>query len=144
MTQDWTPVAVREGKTKPNPHGGNLTAYYVDFIGADGTEVGEVYWQRKEGNAPEVNRPVFGTISQGQYGPRFKLERRDEQPQRPPPVTTAAPESQPQMLSGPDEHGFVRPADYVDPQVERQRRIERQHSQEMALRTIAPALVGMD
>jgi hypothetical protein len=74
ITQDWTVTAVKEGKTEPNPKApGNLTKFYVHFIGDDGTDAPDVYWRRKEGNAPEVNAKVNGTISQGQYGPIFKI-----------------------------------------------------------------------
>jgi hypothetical protein len=111
-------VAFNEGKTEPNPHGGNLTKFYVDFIGADETEVPDVYWRRKEGNAPEIQKPVFGTISQGNYGPMFKLEQKDGFKQ--------------QQTQGAAGTQAVSDVNWD----ERQRRIERQHSQEMALRLI--------
>lgn len=131
ITADWTPVAYREGKTKPNPHGGMLTAFYVDFALQNGEQISEVYWQRKQGSGIEVNKPVYGTIMQGNYGPRFKMEQRDE-----------AQHSLPQQAAPPqDPVGLQAAADRIamqpDPEVERQRKIMRQHSQEMALRFIA-------
>ena len=135
LTANWIPVAYREGKTTDNPHGGKLTAFYVDFSTEAGERVDDVYWRRKTGNVPEVNKPVYGTISRGQYGPMFKIEQQQQgapqqqmpQPQQSPPRI----EDEPNYQSPP-----VPPAPQPDPQQERQRRIERQHSQEMALRLI--------
>jgi hypothetical protein len=71
--KDWTVTEVRIGKTKHNPHGGQLQAYYVDFEGA-----ADVYWQRKAGNTPNVGEAYFGTIEDGQYGPRFKQMQKED------------------------------------------------------------------
>lgn len=67
--QDWKVLAVREGKTTPNEHGGELKAFYVDFEGCD-----DVYWRRKMPATVEVGESYYGTISNGTYGPIFKKE----------------------------------------------------------------------
>lgn len=67
--QDWKVLAVREGKTTPNEHGGELKAFYVDFEGCD-----DVYWRRKMPATVEVGEGYYGTISNGTYGPIFKKE----------------------------------------------------------------------
>lgn len=75
ITQNWTVVAFKEGKTEFNEGAkGKLTKFYVDFVGDDQTEAPDVYWRRKEGNAPKINDKVYGTVSEGQYGYMFKTE----------------------------------------------------------------------
>lgn len=74
--QDWTVTAVREGKVEPNPHGGSLQKFFVDFQGADGETEEGVYWRRKEGNAPEVGQVFNGEISDPKgYGAMFKQSK---------------------------------------------------------------------
>ena len=77
--QLWTAQEVREGKVTPNPHGGKLQAFYVDFLGADGNQQADTYWRRKEGNIPQKGEAYFGTIKEGQEGrgPRFYPERQE-------------------------------------------------------------------
>lgn len=78
ITQDWKVLDVREGKTEPNPHGGEFQKFYVDFEGSPDT-----YWRRKKGDTPKVGQSYYGTISEGQYGPIFKKEKLPEGHQPP-------------------------------------------------------------
>lgn len=70
LTQDFRVIDVREGKTEPNPHGGQFQKFYVDFEDAPDT-----YWRRNAGDAPEIGRSYYGTVSKGEYGLRFKKEK---------------------------------------------------------------------
>lgn len=117
--QEWTVLAVREGKEEPNPNGGMLKKHYVDFEGAR-----DVYWRRKMPATVEVGQSYFGTISEGTYGPMFKKESPDQ---------AAAPQSSGGSSGG---RAWI-PESEKDP--ERSARILRQHSQEMALRVYAKA-----
>jgi len=114
-TQEWTAESVRPGKVYDrNEHGKILQAFYVDFKGADGFKAKGTYWKREEGNSPEIGKPANGTISVGDYGYRFKLEK----------------------MGGPRQSGggskSWQSEQERDP--ERSARILRQHSQEMAIR----------
>lgn len=73
-TKDWKVLDVRIGKTEPNPHGGNFQKFYVDFEGSPDT-----YWRRKEGDSPEKGNSYYGTITKGDYGPKFKKEKAPDQ-----------------------------------------------------------------
>lgn len=83
ITQNWTVVNVREGKTEPNPHKPSqmLQKFWVDLRGENGTDAPGVYWRRVEGNKPHGE--VYGTVREGDYGPIFKQERQDGAPSRP-------------------------------------------------------------
>jgi hypothetical protein len=115
-TREWKVLDVREGKVEPNPHGGNFQKFYVDFEGSDDT-----YWRRKEGDKPEVGKSYYGTITEGNYGPMFKKEKKPE---------GGGFEARPGGRGG-----DWQPESERDP--ERAARILRQHSQEMALRWTA-------
>jgi hypothetical protein len=104
-----------------------LTKFYVDFVGEDGTEVPDVYWRRKAGNQPDIQKPVYGTMTQGNYGPMFKMEQRDGGSYQSP-VHQGS-----DRIPAPGAAAAAQSAAAYD---DRQRRIERQHSQEMALRLI--------
>src|SRR5207344_1194692 len=69
IQKDWKVLAVREGKKEPNPEGGELQKFYVDFEGAK-----DVYWRRKLPATVDIGSTYFGTISEGDYGPLFKKE----------------------------------------------------------------------
>jgi hypothetical protein len=109
-TKDWLVEGVREGKTEPNPHGGELTKWYVDFQGSPDT-----YWRRKAGDTPEVGKSYYGTITIGDYGPRFKKEKK---------------------LDGSGASGGSN-GSWGGKSPDQQASIVRQHSQEMALRYLA-------
>lgn len=119
-TQKWTAQAVREGKISENQKGpGQLQVFYVDFVGVDGEVKDGAYWRRKVGNAPNVGESYYGTIKEGDYGPRFYQERQEGSPPTPSPSKGREWKSE---------------SDF-DP--ERTARIGRSHAQEMALRAIA-------
>jgi hypothetical protein len=93
-TQRWKVLEVKEGKTEPNPKApGNLTKFYVHFKGEDGTDSPDTYWRRKEGNFPQPDEIIYGTISQGQYGPMFRWQE--------PPADTGGPRAPSQPSSQP-------------------------------------------
>jgi hypothetical protein len=124
-TKDWKVIAVRSGKTEPNPHGGQFQRFYVDFEGSPDT-----YWRRKEGDAPGVGNSYYGTITVGDYGPRFKKEK--------------LPEDFAGTSSGGSRNlgSKWQPESERDP--ERSARILRQHSQEMALRYLTVSGFSVD
>jgi len=72
-TKDWKVLDVRAGKTEPNPHGGQFQKFYVDFEGSMDT-----YWRRSAGDEPEVGKTYYGTITEGNYGPMFKKEKKPD------------------------------------------------------------------
>jgi hypothetical protein len=95
--------------------GGLMKAYRVDLKGADGSEELLIEWSRKAtSDAPTVGLEIDADVQDGQYGKRLKLTPRGGQG---------------------GVWGGARPE---DPQ--RQKRIVRQHSQNMAIQTIALAL----
>jgi hypothetical protein len=117
MPETYVVTKVKFAGEKDNPHGGKLFKFYVSLHG-QGTQPGsdtdfvhDVYWQRKSRELNE-GEEVYGHIEQGEYGPRFKTDQR--------PGNFQAPK-------------YERAPDNSD----RSRRIERQHSQEMAIRTLA-------
>lgn len=120
--QDWTVRSVKPGKTEPNPHGGgNLQKFYVDVVGADGDSYNGVYWRRKEGNDPEVGQSYNGEVTEGKYGPLFRQSKGAFSGSSSPKESTVK------------KRDWTPEADR-DP--ERSARILRQHSQEMAVRTL--------
>jgi hypothetical protein len=116
-TKEWKVLDVREGKTEPNPHGGEFQKYYVDFEGSDDT-----YWRRRAGDKPEVGRSYYGTISEGNFGPIFKKEK----------VPDGALSGSSEASTGKREW---KPESQYDP--EKVARMSRAHAQEMALRWAA-------
>ncbi|HET7455412.1 MAG TPA: hypothetical protein VFJ76_07825 [Solirubrobacterales bacterium] len=112
-TKEWKVLDVREGKTEPNPHGGEFQKFYVDFEGSDDT-----YWRRRKGDAPEVGKSYYGTISEGNYGPMFKKEKRPEG-------------SSEASTGGGGSKREWKPESQYDP--EKVARITRAHAQKMAL-----------
>jgi hypothetical protein len=118
-TKDWRVIDVREGKTEPNPHGGQFQKFYVDFEGAPDT-----YWRRSAGDVPEVGHNYFGTVSQGDYGLRFKKEKKPDGYEASTGTSGGSSNSSKGQSKG-DVDWDVRNAE-----------IRRQHSQEMALRFV--------
>ena len=114
-TKEWKVIDVREGKTEPNPHGGMFQKFYVDFEGSPDT-----YWRRREGDAPEVGKAYYGSITKGDYGPRFKKEKVPE--------GYSGGSSEAKATSS---KGSWQPESERDP--ERAARILRQHSQGCAI-----------
>jgi hypothetical protein len=115
--KDWKVLDVRVGKTEPNPHGGEFQKYYVDFEGSEDT-----YWRRKAGDKPEVGKSYYGTITEGNYGPMFKKEKRPD----------GAPSGSAEASTG--SKGTWQPESQRDP--ERAARILRQHSQSAAVTVV--------
>lgn len=76
MSAEYTVTRAKNAGEKDNPHGGKLVKWYVDLDGPEG-EVKDCYWQRKPGSEVSVGDKIFGTVSQGDYGPRFKMEQQD-------------------------------------------------------------------
>lgn len=115
---------------KDNPHGGvlyrwnlNLEAGGEDFVG--------VFWQRKSSDPISVGDQMHGEISKGEYGWRFKLT----QPDGPGPRNQGGTDAPARSLGTPGvTGGSAAPGDEY--WAERNARIERQHSQEMALRLL--------
>jgi hypothetical protein len=114
--KEWKVLSVREGDETPNPHGGMLKAFYVDFEGAE-----DVYWRRKMPAEVKPGETHFGTISKNQYGLRFKKEK---------------PEGGSSSSAGSSNHSSgtrsYKPESEFDP--EKVARIGRAHAQGMALR----------
>ena len=74
MGATYTVTRVKAGGEKDNPHGGKLYKFYVGL--ANETEDHpDVYWQRKS-DSLQVGETVYGTVSKGDYGWRFKTEQR--------------------------------------------------------------------
>jgi hypothetical protein len=141
----YTVMAARNAGNKPNPHGGELTKWYVTLANDKGQEMSRIYWQRKAGSEVSVGDKVYGTVTQGDYGPRFKMEPRPDGSTPPSSIPSAGPQAggDAGVPPNPAQQGHVSKAadDGREPsfQDERQRRIERQHSQEMAIRLFAAA-----
>jgi hypothetical protein len=124
----FTVKAARNRGTKDNPHGGTLVKWYVDLLDEQGQPVkdatgkpADAYWQRKEGSEVNPGDKVYGEISQGDHGLRFKLK--------------PAPDSGGGASTGTAGSKQWQPESKRDP--ERSARITRQHSQEMAVRVLA-------
>lgn len=140
LTGEFTVKDARNRGNIPNPHGGELTRWYVDFEDENGQpvkdgsgKVADCYWQRKPDNDVTVGDTVYGVITEGEYGLRFKAQQRPD----------GAPRS-----GGGSERSTVskfkstwQPESERDP--ERSARILRQHSQEMALRWYAVVAQGL-
>jgi hypothetical protein len=93
-----------------SPLGGQMRGYRIDLKGADGSEELLVEWSRKVASpAPTVGMQVEGVVKQGQYGKKFKKS---------------------QAISGSGGGRFEE-----DPK--RSARIQRMHSQDMAMRAMA-------
>jgi hypothetical protein len=84
-TGEFTIKGARNAGTKPNPHGGEFDKWYVDLIDPDGKPIRDAqgktdgaYWQRKSPSEVNEGDVVYGTVSEGEYGLRFKLEQRPD------------------------------------------------------------------
>jgi hypothetical protein len=139
LTGEFTVKDARNRGNIPNPHGGELTRWYVDFLDANGepvkNEKGEAkdcYWQRKPEYEVKADDTVYGTISEGQYGLRFKKEQK--------PDGAPSSGSEARTGTGGGQGKNWQPESERDP--ERSARILRQHSQEMALRFLSWAAVA--
>lgn len=85
LTGEFTVKAARNAGTKPNPHGGEFVKWYVDLLDSAGQlvknqagEVKDAYWQRKPDADVTEGDVVYGTVSEGEYGLRFKMEKRPD------------------------------------------------------------------
>jgi hypothetical protein len=141
MSGFYEVIAARNAGNKPNPHGGELTKWYVTLRNEAGQEMSRVYWQRKVGNEVNVGDRVYGSVTKGDYGPRFKMEQVPDGVSLTPPTPSAGPQAGGDTGVTPNPGNTPPKAadggrDFQD---ERQRRIERQHSQEMAIRLFAAA-----
>lgn len=108
-TKEWTVKDFRSGDVVETEHG-PLQKFYVDFEGSPDT-----YWRRKAGDAPEIGKAYFGTVSEGKFGPMFKKEK-------------------PQGGAGSKGTREWKPEAQYDP--EKTARIGRAHAQEMAVRVL--------
>lgn len=107
----YTVEKAKDAGLRDNPRGGQLRKWYVAFRDPAGNVTTDVYWQRKPESTVEVGESFEGAIEDGDYGPRFRMATKD------------------QGGGGSGGGGGMPP--------ERQRAIQRQHSQEMAIRTLA-------
>jgi hypothetical protein len=150
MSGFYEVVAARDAGNKPNPHGGELTKWYVTLRNEAGQEMSRVYWQRKVGNEVNVGDKVYGSVTKGDYGPRFKMEQVPDGVSLTPPTPSAGPQAggdtgvtpnpgntPPKAADGGRE---LSKDDYWGRREERdlvaQQRMGRAHSQEMALRYV--------
>jgi hypothetical protein len=85
LTAEFTIKSVRTAGQKPNPHGGTFDKYYVDLLDPEGNPVRDAkgktdgaYWQRKTPSEVNEGEVVYGTVSEGDYGLRFKAEKRPD------------------------------------------------------------------
>lgn len=81
LVGEFTVTGARNRGNKPNPHGGELTKWYVDLeddqgnpVRNEGGVVADVYWQRKAGSEVTVGDKIYGKVEEGDHGLRFKLE----------------------------------------------------------------------
>lgn len=130
QTAEFTIKGARNAGTKPNPHGGTFDKWYVDLLDPEGKPVRDAegktdgaYWQRKSPSEVTEGDVVYGTVSEGEYGLRFKMEKR--------------PDDAPAGSQGGGSFN-ARPGKSADQQAS----IVRQHSQESALRYLA--ITGLD
>jgi hypothetical protein len=126
---EFTVTGARNRGNKPNPHGGELTKWYVDLKDEQGQpvknesgEAADAYWQRKAGSEVTVGDKVYGKVEEGEHGLRFKLEQRPD----------GAPRASGTSSGGAREW---KPESAYDP--EKTARIGRAHAQEMAVRALA-------
>jgi hypothetical protein len=131
-TAEFTVKDARNAGTKPNPHGGTLVKWYCDLLDEAGEpvkdssgKVSDAYWQRKEGSDVVPGDVVYGTISEGDFGLRFKMEKRPDGHE----VKTGSAGSQ--NTGGKKDW---EPESERDP--ERAARILRQHSQGLAVQVL--------
>jgi hypothetical protein len=116
MPADFEILAVKDGGLVDNPKGpGQLQRQYVSVKAPDGTETSDVYLRRKPENAATVGSIVFGELEKNDQGWRLFPKQRD----------------------GAGNFKAPKYEREGDPQAERSRRIERQHSQDMAIRALA-------
>lgn len=128
LTGEFTVKEARNRGTIPNPHGGELVKWYVDFIDSNGQPVtdargavSDCYWQRKPESDVTPGDTVYGVITEGDYGLRFKkLQRPDGH--------ESSAGARPAKGSGAKSW---EPESQRDP--ERSARITRQHSQSAAI-----------
>lgn len=139
LTGEFTVKDARNRGNIPNPHGGELTRWYVDFEDESGQlvkdskgKVADAYWQRKPDAEVQAGDVVYGTITEGDYGLRFKMEQRPDGAPRP-----ASRGGGSERSSGGGSKGNWQPEQDRDP--ERSARILRQHSQSAALQFAALA-----
>lgn len=85
LVGEFKVTGARNRGNKPNPHGGELTKWYVDLEDEHGNpvrneqgEVADCYWQRKAGSEVSVGDSVYGKVEEGDHGLRFKLEPRPD------------------------------------------------------------------
>ena len=118
QTGYYTPTAIKPLGERPNPHGGTLATFACDFKDAADNVRTNVYWARKAGNDPQVGQSYYGEMQDGDKGPRFFT--RTAPPDGSAPLPSA---SQPSSQApNPDPRGS---------------RIERQHSQSVAVEFLA-------
>jgi hypothetical protein len=89
-----------------------------------------------------VGDVIQGKVERGDYGPRFKWEKVPDDAVNPFPPGPQA--SKPSLSAGVPPPGPTQAAAAPGPLDERSRRIERQHSQEMALRALTLGHVATD
>ena len=82
---EFTVKEARHRGTKPNSHGGELDKWYVDFLDHEGKFIkdssgkpSDAFWQRKAPSEVNPGDVVWGTITEGDYGLRFKMEKRPD------------------------------------------------------------------
>lgn len=128
ITGYFTLTEVRDGGVVPNPPGGEnstLQRWYADFAGADGAAFKDAYWLRQPGSATEVGQSYYGEMEQNKKGYRFRSKT-------PPPDAQAPANVSPSGNGGVPQQQAAGSKDL---------KIQRQHSQEMALRVVE--LVGV-
>jgi hypothetical protein len=121
MPETFQILAVRNAGEKDNPHGGKLVKWYVK-LDTPTTGGEEVYVQKKPGNDLSEGMEISGRLEKGEYGWRLFPDAQQGGNFKTPTHLLA---THPLTPGGPD------------PQAERSRRIERQHSQDMSLRLLA-------
>lgn len=95
MGQSYTVTRVKYGGEKPNPHGGVLHRFYVGLKN-ENEDHPDVFLQRKSAELA-VGETLYGTVSQGDYGWRFRSE------QRPKGAPSGGAQNGSQGSSGPDD-----------------------------------------
>lgn len=109
---------------------GQMLSYKVTFATGETVEVS----QKPTTPAPQAGQTLFGTVTEGQYGLKFKKEQQQPGASKQGGFTPVA-QSLPTFEKGSEPKGGDAPDQaYWE---ERNRRIQRQHSQEMALRYLA-------
>jgi hypothetical protein len=124
-------VAAENKGEKDNPHGGKLIKWTVALLNSRGDQLTNVYWQRKPDSDVTVGDVIQGKVERGDYGPRFKWEKVPDDAVNPFPPGPQA--SKPSLSAGVPPPGPTQAAAAPGPLDERSRRIERQHSQSVAV-----------